>query len=304
MQQGGSNQSTSNDIPSSSFSDHTLPNLLSGAQPTDQSLPVTIQQDLSITPNSFSSSSAVGGVILGDVRGTRLAIESGLSIADFPTVSSCLLGLQPLPVEFNNGLQVVAENIDSWRTNLVTRIKLYSSTIADLKTTSNATSYACDINAHTNSSITTRIDTLAERFNQLEIRTNRNRDDTMLVCSMIDQLQASSDSQFSLLTKQLQTLRQSPQVVQSLHVPPSLVEAADAEHTVIIEGLCGKVKGLEQTIVTERNALLGLRDKVVDLSECVDSSLSTAMASKSASGSVLGERINISREWEVIRKGI
>ena len=154
-----------------------------------------------------------------------MAIESDLSIADFPTVSSCLLGLQPLPVEFNNGLQVVAENIDSWRTNLVTRIKLYSSTIADLKTTSIATSYACDINARTNSSITTRIDTLAERFNQLEIRTNRNHDDTMLVCSMIEQLRASSDSQFSLVTKQLQTLRQSPQVVQPLHSSTFPVEA-------------------------------------------------------------------------------
>ena len=43
---------------------------------------------------------------------------------------------------------------------------------------------------------------------------------------------------------------------------------------------------------------------VVDLSERVDSSLSTEMASKSASGSVLGDRINISREREVIRKGI
>ena len=83
-----------------------------------------------------------------------------------------------------------------------------------------------------------------------------------------------------------------------------MVETADAKHTVIIEGLCGKVKGLEQTIVTERNAVLGLRDMVVGLSERVDSSLSTAMASKSASGSVLGERINISREREVIRKGI
>ena len=62
---------------------------------------MTIQQDLSITTNSFSSSSAVGGVILGDIRGNRLAIESDLSIADFPTVSSCLLGLQPLPIEFN-----------------------------------------------------------------------------------------------------------------------------------------------------------------------------------------------------------
>ena len=125
----------------------------------------------------------------------------------------------------------------------------------------------------------------------------------MLVCSMIDQLRATSDSQFSLLTKQLQVLRESSKAAQSLHVPTSSVEAVDAEHTVIIEGLCGKVKGLEQTIVTERNAVLGLRDMVVDLSERVDSSLSTAMTSKPTSGSVLGDCLNLTRERDVIRKG-
>ena len=76
-----------------------------------------------------------------------------------------MINLQSLPAEFNNGLQVVAENIDSWRTTLVTRIKLYNSTIADIKTTFNATS-------STNSSITSRIESLAERFNQLDIRTS------------------------------------------------------------------------------------------------------------------------------------
>ena len=101
-------------------------------------------------------------MILGEVRGARLAIESDISIAGFHTVASCLLNLQSLPAKFNNSLQVVAENIDSWRTNLVTRIKLYSSTIADLQTTSNATSYACDLNARANSSISARIDLLAE----------------------------------------------------------------------------------------------------------------------------------------------
>ena len=40
----------------------------------------------------------------------------------------------------------------------------------------------------------------------------------------------------------------------------------DAEETVIIEGLRGKMKGLEQTIVTEHNAVKGLHDMVVDLS--------------------------------------
>ena len=85
--------------------------------------------------------------MLADLRGARLAIESEISIADFPTATSCLDSLQLMPNEFNIGLQVVAENIDSWRTNLVTRIKLYSSTIADLQTSSNATFYACDLNA-------------------------------------------------------------------------------------------------------------------------------------------------------------
>ena len=43
---------------------------------------------------------------------------------------------------------------------------------------------------------------------------------------------------------------------------------------------------------------------VVDLSERVDSSLSTAMTSKPASGSVLGDRLNVTRERDVVRKGI
>ena len=116
-------------------------------QSTKQRPPVTIQYDPLITTASFNSSSTVGGVKLGDTRGARLVIESDISIADFPTATSCLANLQLLPNEFKNGLQVVAENIDSWRTNLITRIKLYSSTIANLQTSSNATSYACDLNA-------------------------------------------------------------------------------------------------------------------------------------------------------------
>ena len=72
-----------------------------------------------------------------------------------------------------------------------------------------------------------------------------------------------------------------------------------------IEGLCGKVKGLEQTIVTERNAVKGLRDMVVGLSERVDSSLSTAVASRSnTSGPVHGDRLNLVRERDVVCKGI
>ena len=70
------------------------------------------QHDPLITTTSFNSLNTVGGVILGDTRGARLAIGSDISIADFPIVISCLTNLKPLPVEFNEELQVVAENID------------------------------------------------------------------------------------------------------------------------------------------------------------------------------------------------
>ena len=88
-------------------------------------------------------------------------------------------------------------------------------------------------------------------------------------------------------------------------MPLPSVEVADVEQTVVIEGLLGKMKGLEQTIVTERNAVKGLRDMVVGLSEKVDSSLGTALTSRSnTSGPVSGERFNLIRERDVVRKGI
>ena len=62
-------------------------------------------------------------------------------------------------------------------------------------------------------------------------------------------------------------LRESANTLHPSPIPMSSVEVVDVEHTVVIEGLCGKVKGLEQTIVTERNAVKGLRDMVVGLSE-------------------------------------
>ena len=85
--------------------------------------------------------------------GARLANESDIYLADFPSVTSCLASRQFLPNDVYNDLQAFAENIDAWRTNLVTRIKLYGSTIADLQSSTNAAIYACDLNAQTNSNI-------------------------------------------------------------------------------------------------------------------------------------------------------
>ena len=100
----------------------------------------------------------------------------------------------------------MAENIDSSRTNLVTRIKMYSSTIADLQTSSNATSYACDL-------ILTRLDYLTERFNQLEQSTSNNRNDLFTICKSIDDFRDMYDTQFLSLKNQLQALSESSNTV-------------------------------------------------------------------------------------------
>ena len=54
----------------------------------------------------------MGGVIPSDLRGARLAIESDIHIADFPSVTSCLANLKFLLNYVYNGLQAFAENID------------------------------------------------------------------------------------------------------------------------------------------------------------------------------------------------
>ena len=104
---------------------------------------------------------------------------------------------------------------------------------------------------------------------------------------------------------QLQVLSESFNLECPPSPPLSAVEVVDAEQTVFIEGLWGKMKGLEQTIVTERNAVKGLRDMVVDLSEKVDSSLGTVLTSQpNTSRPVSGERLHLFRKRDVVHKGI
>ena len=62
-----------------------------------------------------------------------LAIESDIHLAVFPTIASCLIDHQFIPNDVYNGLEAIAECIDAWRVNLVTRIKQYASTINDLQ---------------------------------------------------------------------------------------------------------------------------------------------------------------------------
>ena len=96
-------------------------------------------------------------VIAGDATGSTVIAESDFSIAGFPSVSSCLSDLpQPVAGYPINRFQVIAANIDSWRTRISARLNRYGSTIAGLVTLSSSTSRACDVNAWAASSNTAR----------------------------------------------------------------------------------------------------------------------------------------------------
>ena len=64
-----------------------------------------------------------------------------------------------------NGLKAIAENIDAWRVNLVSRIKQYCSTINDLQSSTNSAIYAGNFNTGSNSNISAKLDNFAERLN-------------------------------------------------------------------------------------------------------------------------------------------
>ena len=102
---------------------------------------------------------------------------------------------------------------------------------------------------------------------------------------------------------QLKVLSESSDIDRRPSLPLQAVGVPDVEQVEVIEGLRGKMKELEQTILTEQNAVKGLCDMVVGLSEKVDSSLGTALTSRfNTSGPVSGERINLIREHDVVRK--
>ena len=80
-------------------------------------------------------------------------------------------------------------------------------------------------------------------------------------------------------------------IERSLLLPLQTVEIPGVEQEEVIESLQGKVKGLEQTILTKRNAIEGLCEMVVGHNEKVDSSLGTALTICSyTSGPVSGDR--------------
>ena len=147
MQWGGTNVLNDNNASSSFSSDHSTINLPLGTQTSEQRPHMAVHYDPLTATAYFNDTSTVGGIIPSDVRGPRLAIEGDIHIADFPPVASCLANFQFLPNDVYEGLQAFSGNIDAWRTNLVTRIKLYGSTISDLQSSTNSAIYACNLNA-------------------------------------------------------------------------------------------------------------------------------------------------------------
>ena len=200
-----------------------------------------------------------------------------------------------------NGFEAIAENIDGWRVNLIGRIKQYTSTISDLQSTANSATYSSDLNARSFSLVSARLDHFAESLNQQDQRISDNHVKIQSLLSSFDQFKIVSESQFLSLMDQFRMLSESSDVERRPSLPLQSIEVPDVEQVEVIEGLRGKMKGLGQTILTEQNAVQGLRDMVVGLSEKVDSSLGTALTSRfNTSGPVSGDI----RKRDVVQKGI
>ena len=203
------------------------------------------------------------------------------------------------------GVETVAENIDEWRGNLVTRIKQYASRNSDIQLTANSAISSSDLNACSFSTVSARLDHFAERLNQQDQIISDNNVKIQSLVSSFDQFQLLSECQFSSLKDQLRVVNKAPGVEGRFVQPLLPVEVPGVEQDEVIEGLRGKVQGLEQTILTEQNAVEGLQEMVVGLNEKVDSSLDTALSSNSnTSGPVSAGCINLVRERDIVRKGI
>ena len=132
----------------------------------------------------------------------------------------------------NDGLKAIAESIDAWRGNLVTRIKQYASTINDLQSSTNSAIYTSNLNARSSSNISARLDHFAERLNQQDQCISNNRDNIRSLRSSINQLSTVSETQFLSLKGQIQALSESSNTERLPSPPLSSVEVVDAEQTV------------------------------------------------------------------------
>ena len=93
------------------------------------------------------------------------------------------------------GFKAIAENIDEWKGNLVSRIKQYASTISDLQSTANSAIFSSDLNALSFSSVSARIDHFAERLNHQDQRISDNSVKIQSLISSFDQFQFISENQ-------------------------------------------------------------------------------------------------------------
>ena len=143
---------------------------------------ISVWRKLLIMPNLINRTGAEEVMMVGDATGPALITAPDFSIAGFPSVGSCISDL-PQPVAgFTNRFQVIAANIDLWRTRITAKFNLYGSTIAGIVASSRSTSHACEVNICAASSNTVRLESLTDRLNCLEMRVS------LLVRGILDKI--------------------------------------------------------------------------------------------------------------------
>ena len=142
-------------------------------------------------------------------------------------------------------LEAVSENIDEWRGHLVTRLKQYATIVNDIQMTSSNAISNSDLIRPVLFFVSARLEHFAERINQQDqVIAENSKKIQSLACSL-DQFKVNTEAQLLLIDDQLKVLCDVSNQEVNLQHPTVPVLTLGLEQEEVVEGLCGKVKGLE-----------------------------------------------------------
>ena len=185
---------------------------------------------------------------MGGISTTEGEPRLFMETESIPSVSTTVKAFEHLLLDNNYAaFENKADNIDDWRNQVVTRLNIYAAKVNNIQNIANTVVFNSDATYQSFSSVSARLD----HFSKLiDVKNQRISDNSLKIQSL-----ACSFNQFKVDTEtQLLSL-------ESICVRDRLIHQAAPVVTIgtdqdeVVEGLCGKVKGLEKQAQTHLKVL-------------------------------------------------
>ena len=125
------------------------------------------------------------------------------------------------------------------------RLRLYATNINDIQVSANSAISNSDLNTHSLSSVSSRLDHLAECLNQQNQVVSENTVKIQSLVSSLDQFKANTERWLSVFEDRIKSHRVTARMEAAPIVSPVPVEILGLELDEVVEVLREKVKGLE-----------------------------------------------------------